>query len=167
MQASTDLTSSDNGSLVGVEPMPLVTYSMTLDPAQGSLPAGTLIGADGKKATTVAGAFGVLAHNTATHATDQLGVTIYTSGSFLEARIKAANPTITIDAAAIADLRAKNIYLERSVPITMTIPAAAPAGLEGEQQVETEEERERRRAEEERAKPYVSSAESMARRQRA
>jgi hypothetical protein len=108
MQASTDLTSSESGSLVGVESMPLVTYSLTLDPAQGSLPAGTLIDNAGKKATAVAGALGVLAYNVATHATEQLGATIYTSGSFLEARIKAANPTLTIDAAAIDALRAKN-----------------------------------------------------------
>ena len=119
-----------------------------------------MIGANGAKATTVAGAFGVLVDNVATHATDQLGVTIYTSGSFLEARIKAANPAMTIDAAAIDALRAKNIYLERSVPISMTIPAAAPSGLEGEQQVETEEER---RAQEESERP-VASAESIARR---
>jgi hypothetical protein len=128
MQASTDLTSSDSGSLVGVEPMPLVTYSLTLDPAQGSLPAGTLISSAGAKATTVAGAFGVLAHNVATHATEQLGATVFTSGSFLESRIKAANSALTFDAAAIADLRAKNIYLERSIPIT--VPAATEATTE-------------------------------------
>ena len=138
MQAFTDLTSFATGSLVGVEPMPLVTYSLTLDPAQGTLPAGTLIDNAGKKATTVAGAIGVLAHDVATDATDQLGSTIYTSGSFLESRIKAANPTLTFDAAAIADLRSKNIYLERSVPTTITIPAPAQ-----EASAEEREQRER------------------------
>ena len=58
----------------------------------------------------------------------------------------------------------KNIYLERSVPISMTIPAAAPSGLEGEQQVETEEERAARQAEGER---YVASAETIEARRRA
>ena len=103
--------------------MPLVTFSMTIDPAQGTLFAGTLIDNAGKKATTVAGAIGVLAHDVATDATAQLGATVYTSGSFLESRIKAANPALTIDSAAIADLRSKNIYLERSVPITIPAPA--------------------------------------------
>jgi hypothetical protein len=142
MQAFTEPTSSATSSLVGVEPMPLVTYSLTLDPAQGTLFAGTLIDNTGKKATTVAGAIGVLVHDTTTHASEQLGATVYTSGSFLESRIRAANSALTFDAAAIADLRAKNIYLERSIPIT--IPTPAPAVLEGEQQAESEEERERR-----------------------
>ena len=109
--------------------MPLVTFSMTIDPAQGTLVAGTLIGSDGKKATTVAGALGVLAFDVTTDATQQLGATIYTSGSFLESRIKAANSTLTLDAAAIADLRSKNIYLERGVPITEA-PAVVAAVAE-------------------------------------
>ena len=113
MQAFTaPVTSATSGGLVGVEPMPLTTYSLTLDPAQATLFAGTLIDSAGKKATTVAGAIGVLAFDVTTDATDQLGATIYTSGSFLQSRIEAANPTLTLDAAAIADLRSKNIYLE-------------------------------------------------------
>ena len=165
MQAFTSPVSNRTGSLIGVEPMSLVTYSLTLDPAQGTLPAGTFIGANGAKAATVAGVFGVLAHDTTTHATEQTGATIYTSGSFLEARVKAANSGLTIDAAAIDSLRAKNIYLERSVPISMTIPPAAVV-LEGEEQPaaagETEEERRRR---EEGERP-VASAESLERRRR-
>ena len=38
MQASTDLTSSDSGSLVGVEPMPLVTYSLRWIPLKAASP---------------------------------------------------------------------------------------------------------------------------------
>ena len=86
----------------------------------------------------------MLAHDTATHASDQLGVTIFTSGSFLEARIKAANPALTFDAAAIADLRAKNIYLERSIPISVPVPAQEVA-LEGEEREREEREREARK----------------------
>ena len=59
MQAFTESSSSAAGGLVGVEPMPLTTFSMTIDPAQGVLLAGTLIDNPGKKATTVAGAIGV------------------------------------------------------------------------------------------------------------
>ena len=100
-----------------------------LDPAaEQTLFAGTLIDSAGKKATTVAGAIGVLAFDVTTDATDQLGATIYTSGSFPPSRIEAANPTLTLDAAAIADLRSKNIYLERSIPITEA--AVAPAEAE-------------------------------------
>ena len=128
MQAFTETTSPTTGSLIGVEPMPIVTFSMTLDPAQATLFAGTLIDAAGKKATTVAGAIGVLAHDVVTDATEQLGATVFTSGSFLESRVKAANSALTFDAAAIADLRAKNIYLERSIPIT--VPAATEATTE-------------------------------------
>lgn len=113
MQAFTETTSFATGGLVGVEPMPLVSFSLTLDPAQATLFAGTLIDAAGKKSATVAGAIGVLSFDVTTDATDQSGTTIYTSGSFLESRIKAANSGLTFDAAAIADLRAKNIYLER------------------------------------------------------
>ena len=115
MQAFTESTSTVRG-IIGVEPMPLVTHSMTLDPAQGTLPAGTFIDTTGKKALTVAGAFAVLAFDVETHATEQIGATVYTSGSFVQAKIEEANSGITIDAAAIETLRGKNIYLERSVP---------------------------------------------------
>ena len=118
MKAFTDQVSSASASLVGVEAMPLVTYSMTIDPAQGTLSAGTFITSAGIKATTVALAFGVLAHDLTTHATEQTGATLFTSGSFLESRINTANPTLTLDASAIDSLRAKNIYIERNIPIT-------------------------------------------------
>jgi hypothetical protein len=135
MQAFAESSSSTSGGgLIGVEPMPLTTYSLTLDPAQATLFAGTLIDAAGKKATTVTGAIDVLAFDAVTDATDQLGATIYTSGSFLESRIKAANSGLTFDAAAIADLRSKNIYLERSIPISVPAPAQeATAEREREQ----------------------------------
>jgi hypothetical protein len=132
MQAFTQTTSFSSGGLIGVEPMPLTTFSLTLDPAQSTLFAGTLID-NAKKATTVAGAIGVLAFDVTTDATEQSGATIYTSGSFLESRIKAANSALTFDAAAIADLRTKNLYLERSIPITVPTPAPSEAEAPVEQ----------------------------------
>jgi hypothetical protein len=116
MQASST-TSQTAGGLIGVEPMPLVTHSLGLTAAQGTLPAGTLVDALGTKLVgpTAAAAFGVLAHETVTHATAQVGATVYTSGSFIEERIKDANTAITFDQAAKDSLRTKNIYLERAI----------------------------------------------------
>jgi hypothetical protein len=114
MQAFTQINAPASG-IIGVEPMPLVTHSVSLNANQGSLKAGTFIDAAGAKATTIANTFGVLAFDTETHATDQIGQTVYTSGSFVETKIKAANSEITFDQAAEDALRAKNIYLERSV----------------------------------------------------
>ena len=91
MQAVTEQT-SNAGNLIGVEPMPLVTYSLSIDPGQGTLPAGTFINNSGIKAITAADALGVLAHDLSTHATDPSGAAIYTSGSFLESPINSANP---------------------------------------------------------------------------
>ena len=72
MQAVTEQTSTA-GNLIGVEPMPLVTYSLSIDPGQGTLPAGTFINNAGIKAITAADALGVLAHDLTTHATDPIG----------------------------------------------------------------------------------------------
>jgi hypothetical protein len=96
--------------------MPLVTHSLGLTAAQGTLPAGTLVDATGTKLVgpTATAAFGVLAYEVATHATDQVGATVYISGSFISERIKDANAGVTFDQAALDALRAKNIYLERA-----------------------------------------------------
>lgn len=98
--------------------MPLVTHSLGLTAAQGTLPAGTLVDVTGTKLVgpTATAAFGVLAYEVATDATAQVGATVYTSGSFLQDKIAAANSGVVLDAAAIETLRGKNIYLERSIP---------------------------------------------------
>jgi hypothetical protein len=115
MQASTTYSSTASG-LVGCEPMPLVTYSLGLTANQGTLGAGTFVDAAGLKVTVLANIFGVLAFETVTDPTAQIGATVYTSGSFLQDKIAAANSGVTLDAAAIETLRGKNIYLERSIP---------------------------------------------------
>jgi hypothetical protein len=117
MNASTTYSQSTPG-LIGVEPMPLVTHSLGLTANQGTLPAGTLVDAAGLKVAgpTAAAAFGVLAFETITDPTVQIGATVYTSGSFISKRIEDANSGITFDAAALDSLRKLNIYLERSIP---------------------------------------------------
>jgi hypothetical protein len=116
MQVSSTYTQTAPG-IIGVEPMPLVTHSLGLTAGQGTLLAGALIDATGSKLVgpTATAAFGVLAHETVTDPTAQVGATIYTSGSFVAERIKDANTGITFDQAAIDSLRTKNIYLERAV----------------------------------------------------
>lgn len=114
MNAST-LFSSTASNIVGVEPMPLVTYGLPID-ATGTVPAGTFITITGTKATTLASVFGVLAYDVVTDPANKTGATIFIGGSFQEPAIKAANSEITIDDAAVETLRTKNIYLERTVP---------------------------------------------------
>jgi hypothetical protein len=116
MQASS-ISSQSAGGLIGVEPMPLVTHSLGLTAGQGTLAAGTLVDAAGLKVVgpTAAAAFGVLAYEVETHATEQVGATVYLSGSFVAERIKDANTGVTFDQAAIDSLRTKNIYLERAI----------------------------------------------------
>jgi hypothetical protein len=116
MQAASSYTQTAGG-LIGVEPMPLVTHSLGLTAAQGTLPAGTLVDVTGTKLVgpTAAAAFGVLAHETVTDATAQVGATVYISGSFIAERIKDANSGVTFDQAALDVLRGKNIYLERAI----------------------------------------------------
>jgi hypothetical protein len=118
MNASLDYNSSTPSAIVGVEPMPLVTHSLGLTANQGTLAAGTLVDVTGSKLVgpTATAAFGVLAFETVTDPTVQIGATVYTSGSFLQDKIAAANPAVTLDLAAIDSLRTKNIYLERSIP---------------------------------------------------
>jgi hypothetical protein len=116
MQASSTYTQGAGG-LIGVEPFPTTTHSLGLTANQGTLAAGTLVDVTGTKLVgpTAAAAFGVLAFETATDPTAQVGATVYTSGSFVADRIKDANSGITFDAAALDTLRRLNIYLERAV----------------------------------------------------
>ena len=81
MQAFTSSTGAGSG-IIGVEPMPAVTYSIGLSAAQGTLKAGTWIDAAGAKTATVANVHGLLAFDTTTDATAEIGATIYLSGSF-------------------------------------------------------------------------------------
>ena len=150
MQAFTQTTSFSSGGLIGVEPMPLVTYSLSLDPAQGVLYAGTFINNAGLKSLTAADMLGVLAFDVdtgAVGATEAIGATIYTSGSFLESRILAANSGLVLDPAAIATLRGKNILLERSIPVTVSAPtaAAAEASAQGGERSDREREQSEKR----------------------
>ena len=114
MQAFTSSTGAGSG-IVGVEPMPAVTYSIGLSAAQGTLKAGTWIDASGAKTATVASCHGLLAFDTVTDATVEIGATIYLSGSFIRKRIVDANAPTAVDAAAEIVLRDKGIYLERGV----------------------------------------------------
>jgi predicted alpha/beta hydrolase family esterase len=116
MNASTSY-SQGSTSIIGAEPFPIVTHSLGLTANQGLLAAGTLVDVTGTKLVgpTATAAFGVLAIETQTHVTEQVGATVYTSGSFIEERIKDANTAITFDQAAKDSLRTKNIYLERSI----------------------------------------------------
>jgi hypothetical protein len=116
MNASTSYTQGST-SILGAEPFPLTTHSLGLTAGQGTLAAGTLVDALGTKLVgpTATAAFGVLAHETVTDATAQVGATVYISGSFIAERIKDANAGVTFDQAALDVLREKNIYLERSI----------------------------------------------------
>ena len=114
MQAFTSSTGAGSG-IIGVEPMPAVTYSVSLSAAQGTLKAGTWIDAAGAKTATVANVHGLLAFDTTTDATAEIGATIYLSGSFIRKRIVDANAPTAVDAAAEATLRDKGIFLERAV----------------------------------------------------
>ena len=114
MQAFTSHTGAAGG-IIGVEPMPAVTYSLGLAAAQGTLKAGTWIDAAGAKTAVVANVHGLLAFDTVTDATSETGATIYLSGSFIRQRIVDANAPTAVDAAAEAALRDKGIFLERGV----------------------------------------------------
>ena len=112
MQAFTSYTGAGSG-IIGVEPMPAVTFSISLAAAPGVLSAGTMIDASGAKTATAASCHGLLAFDTDT--TVAAGATIYLSGSFIRDRIIAANAPVVIDAAAEAALRDKGIFLERGI----------------------------------------------------
>jgi hypothetical protein len=114
MQAFTSSTSPTAG-LIGVEPMPAVTYSISLAAGQGALKAGTWIDATGAKTAVVANVHGLLAFDTTTDPTAEIGATIYLSGSFIRDRVVDANAPTAVDAAAEAALRDKGIFLERGV----------------------------------------------------
>jgi hypothetical protein len=114
MQAFSTSTQATKG-LIGVEPMPAVTYSISLTAGQGDLKAGTWIDAAGTKTATVANVHGLLAFDTTTDPTVETGATIYLSGSFIRDRVVDANAPTAVDAAAEAALRDKGIFLERGV----------------------------------------------------
>ena len=112
MNASTSFSQSAV-SILGAEPYPLTTYSLDIPAGAGVLKAGTLLSRAGAVAVTAAGVHGVLAYEVdATAATS--GV-VYLTGSFLRDPIVAANSGATIDATFEDALRAKGIYLERSI----------------------------------------------------
>src|SRR5262245_5575208 len=113
MNAATTYTQAATGSILGAEPYPLTTYSLDIPGGAGVLKPGTLITRAGAKATTAATTFGILSYEVdATAATS--GV-VYLTGSSLRDLVVAANSGATIDDAFEDALRAKDIYLERSV----------------------------------------------------
>jgi hypothetical protein len=113
MNASSTYTQGTPSSILGAEPYPTTTFSLAIPAGAGVRKAGTLLTRAGAVAATGATTFGVLAHDIdATAATS--GV-VYLTGSFLRDLIVIANPGTTIDLAFEDALRAKDIYLERSV----------------------------------------------------
>jgi hypothetical protein len=114
MNASTSY-SQGAVSILGAEPFPTTTYS--LDIAAGTagtvLQAGTLLTRAGAVAITAATTFGILAYSV--DITAATSGTVYLTGSFLRDLIIAANSGATIDATFEDGLRAKGIYLERSI----------------------------------------------------
>src|SRR5262245_51914320 len=113
MNASSTFTQAAPSSILGAEPFPTTTYSLDIAGGAGVLKPGTFLTRAGAKATTAATTFGVLAHET--DATAATSGTIYLTGSFLRDLIVLANTGATIDDAYEDALRAKGIYLERSV----------------------------------------------------
>jgi hypothetical protein len=112
MNASSVYTQGSAG-ILGAEPFPTTTYSLDIPAGAGVLKPGTLLTRAGAKAVTAATTHGVLAFETdATAATS--GV-VYLTGSFLRDSIIAANTPTVIDDAFEDGLRAKGIYLERSI----------------------------------------------------
>jgi hypothetical protein len=112
MNASSTFTQT-SVSILGAEPFPTTTYSLDITSGQGVLKAGTFLTRAGAKATTAATTFGILAGEVdATAATS--GV-VYLTGSFLRDLVVAANSGATVDDAFEDALRAKGIYLERSI----------------------------------------------------
>ena len=97
-------------SILGAEPFPTTTYSLDIPAGAGVLKAGTLLARAGTVAVTAAGVHGV-----DTNDMQQCVVVVYLTGSFLRDLVIAANSGATIDAAFEDALRAKGIYLERSV----------------------------------------------------
>ncbi len=99
MNAFTSYTQGLPSSILGAEPFPTTAF--------------TLLSRAGAVAVTAAGVHGVLAYEVdATAATS--GV-VYLTGSFLRDSIIAANAGATVDSAFEDALRAKGIYLERSI----------------------------------------------------
>jgi hypothetical protein len=113
MNASTTYTQSATGSILGSEPFPTTTYSLDIASGGGVLKPGTLISRAGAKAITAATTFGVLAYEV--DATSVTSGVVYLTGSFLRDLVVTANTGATIDDAFEDALRAKDIYLERSI----------------------------------------------------
>ena len=111
MNASSTYTQT-SVSILGAEPFPTTTYSLDI-PSGGVLKAGTFLTRAGAVATTGATVFGILAHEV--DATAATSGTVYLTGSFLRDPIVAANSGATVDLAFEDALRAKGLYLERSI----------------------------------------------------
>jgi hypothetical protein len=112
MNASSTYTQT-SVSILGSEPFPTTTYSLDIPAGAGVLKAGTFLTRAGAKATTAATTHGILAFET--DATAATSGTVYLTGSFLRDLIVAANSGATVDDAFEDALRAKGIYLERSI----------------------------------------------------
>src|SRR5262249_17312821 len=104
-------------NLLGVERAGLVTRSQSIPAAQGILPAGTLLLANGNKSPNDGSPHSVLAFDYDTGPAGTAGVvtvTTYLAGSFLRSTVEAASGFV-VSATMEADLRAKGIFLERSI----------------------------------------------------
>ena len=113
MNASSTYTQGSPSSILGAEPFPTTTYSLDIPAGAGVLKAGTLLTRAGVVAVTAATTHGVLAYEVdATAATSDV---VYLTGSFLRDLVVAANSGATIDPTFEDGLRARGIYLERSV----------------------------------------------------
>jgi hypothetical protein len=113
MNASTSYTQAMPSSILGAEPFPTTTYSLDIASGQGVLKPGTFLTRAGVKAITAANTHGLLAYEV--DATNATSGTVYLTGSFLRDLVVAANSGATIDDAFEDGLRAKDIYLERSI----------------------------------------------------
>ena len=104
-------------NLTGVEDGGLITESVSIPRGQGVLKAGCLLQPNGVRSVGADLPHSVLAFDTDTGAAGTTGaipVTIYKAGAFLRHTVEAASGFV-LTAAQIADLRAKGIFLERSV----------------------------------------------------
>jgi hypothetical protein len=112
MNASSTYTQT-SVSILGAEPFPLTTASLDIPAGGGVLKPGTFLDRAGAKAVTAATVHGVLAYEV--DATSAMSGVVYLTGSFLRDLVVAANAPTAIDAAFEDGLRAKGLYLERSI----------------------------------------------------
>jgi hypothetical protein len=113
MNVSTSFTQGLPSSILGAEPFPITTYSLDIPAGGGVLKPGTFISRAGAKATTAGGTFGILSYEV--DATSATSGVVYLTGSFLRDLIVAANTPTVVDDAFEDALRAKGLYLERSI----------------------------------------------------